>query len=52
MTVFLLLGGRRKKNSTRTTESQKIRVVNSEPITPEKHRSRKKQVFVNYLNNT
>ncbi|XP_046498478.1 telomeric repeat-binding factor 1 isoform X1 [Equus quagga] len=38
--------GRRKKNSTRTTESQKIRVVNSEPITPEKHRSRKKQAWL------
>ncbi|XP_070078278.1 telomeric repeat-binding factor 1 isoform X6 [Equus caballus] len=44
--LFLLLGGRRKKNSTRTTESQKIRVVNSEPVTPEKHRSRKKQAWL------
>uniref|UniRef100_A0A9L0IV52 Telomeric repeat-binding factor n=1 Tax=Equus asinus TaxID=9793 RepID=A0A9L0IV52_EQUAS len=41
-----LQSGRRKKNSTRTTESQKIRVVNSEPITPEKHRSRKKQAWL------
>lgn len=41
-----LQSGRRKKNSTRTTESQKIRVVNSEPVTPEKHRSRKKQAWL------
>ncbi|XP_070078275.1 telomeric repeat-binding factor 1 isoform X2 [Equus caballus] len=46
MNAAVAFCGRRKKNSTRTTESQKIRVVNSEPVTPEKHRSRKKQAWL------
>lgn len=47
MTVFLLLGGRKEKeNSRRATESKRIRILKSQRVTPEKHRSRKKQVLV------
>lgn len=46
MTVFLLLGGRKKKNSRRATESKRTRSLKSQPVTPDKHRSRKKQVLV------
>ncbi|XP_057388025.1 telomeric repeat-binding factor 1 isoform X6 [Balaenoptera acutorostrata] len=42
--VETLQSGRKKKeNSRRTTESKRISVLNSQPLTPEKHRSRKKQ---------
>ena len=45
MTVFLLLGGRKEKENSRRA-SKRIRILKSQPVTPEKHRSRKKQVLV------
>ncbi|XP_057388022.1 telomeric repeat-binding factor 1 isoform X4 [Balaenoptera acutorostrata] len=45
--VETLQSGRKKKeNSRRTTESKRISVLNSQPLTPEKHRSRKKQAWL------
>ncbi|XP_069456359.1 telomeric repeat-binding factor 1 isoform X1 [Ovis canadensis] len=38
--------GRKKKNSRRATESKRIRILKSQPVTPEKHRSRKKQAWL------
>ncbi|XP_057591563.1 telomeric repeat-binding factor 1 isoform X1 [Hippopotamus amphibius kiboko] len=45
--VETLQSGRKKKeNSRRATESKRIRVLNSQPVTPKKHRSRKKQAWL------
>uniref|UniRef100_A0A8B9XHV2 Telomeric repeat-binding factor n=1 Tax=Bos mutus grunniens TaxID=30521 RepID=A0A8B9XHV2_BOSMU len=38
--------GRKKKNSRRATESKRTRILKSQPVTPEKHRSRKKQAWL------
>ncbi|XP_055402237.1 telomeric repeat-binding factor 1 isoform X2 [Bubalus kerabau] len=38
--------GRKKKNSRRATESKRTRSLKSQPVTPEKHRSRKKQAWL------
>ncbi|XP_057591569.1 telomeric repeat-binding factor 1 isoform X6 [Hippopotamus amphibius kiboko] len=37
---------KKKENSRRATESKRIRVLNSQPVTPKKHRSRKKQAWL------
>ncbi|XP_020757521.2 telomeric repeat-binding factor 1 isoform X2 [Odocoileus virginianus] len=39
-------GRKRKENSRRATESKRIRILKSQPVTPEKHRSRKKQAWL------
>ncbi|KAB0371635.1 hypothetical protein FD755_016573 [Muntiacus reevesi] len=45
--VETLQSGRKKKeNSRRATESKRIRILKSQPVTPEKHRSRKKQAWL------
>ncbi|KAB0398995.1 hypothetical protein E2I00_003582, partial [Balaenoptera physalus] len=45
--VETLQSGRKKKeNSRQATESKRISVLNSQPLTPEKHRSRKKQAWL------
>ncbi|XP_061294962.1 telomeric repeat-binding factor 1 isoform X2 [Bos javanicus] len=38
--------GRKKKNSRRATERKRTRILKSQPVTPEKHRSRKKQAWL------
>lgn len=45
-TVETSQSGRKKKNSRRATESKRIRILKSQPVTPEKHRSRKKQAWL------
>lgn len=37
---------RKKENSRRSTENKRLRVLNNQPVTPEKHRSRKKQAWL------
>uniref|UniRef100_A0A8D1TGW6 Telomeric repeat-binding factor n=1 Tax=Sus scrofa TaxID=9823 RepID=A0A8D1TGW6_PIG len=45
--VETLQSGRKKKeNSRRSTENKRLRVLNNQPVTPEKHRSRKKQAWL------
>ncbi|XP_023982758.1 telomeric repeat-binding factor 1 isoform X1 [Physeter macrocephalus] len=45
--VETLQSGRKKKEtSRRATESKRIHVLNSQPLTHEKHRSRKKQAWI------
>ncbi|XP_058384860.1 telomeric repeat-binding factor 1 [Diceros bicornis minor] len=41
-----LQSGRKENNSRQTTASKRRRVLNSQPVTPEKHRSRKKQAWL------
>uniref|UniRef100_A0A8D0WV12 Telomeric repeat-binding factor n=1 Tax=Sus scrofa TaxID=9823 RepID=A0A8D0WV12_PIG len=39
-------GRKKKENSRRSTENKRLRVLNNQPVTPEKHRSRKKQAWL------
>ncbi|XP_043735931.1 telomeric repeat-binding factor 1 isoform X1 [Cervus elaphus] len=39
-------GRKKKENSRRASESKRVRILKSQPVTPEKHRSRKKQAWL------
>ncbi|KAM9689567.1 telomeric repeat-binding factor 1 isoform 2-T2 [Dama dama] len=39
-------GRKKKENSRRASESKRIRILKSQPVTPEKHRPRKKQAWL------